>query len=54
MLEKPKRPGLREWYIERLPLLTGISEDEAVRLVEQFGLDWEALLREAKEIVRSR
>lgn len=48
------RPGLREWYITRLQQLAQVTDAEAVCLVEDLGLDWEALLKAAKEIGKSR
>jgi hypothetical protein len=42
-----KRPGLREWDVSRLQELSGVTEAQAVSLLDDLGLDWEAQLKQA-------
>lgn len=50
MADKKDDNPIRDEVVQRLLRETGISEAQALELVDLIGLDWSSLVREAKLI----
>jgi hypothetical protein len=54
MADVPREQQIIDFVVRRLMKETGITEDQARKLVADLGYQWSSLLREARFLAKNR